>query len=54
MGKVGIPVMGYCFSIAGVWGWERGNYARGNAESVALIKDSRDFQQPIPDGMAVS
>ena len=51
MGKVGIPVMGYCFSIAGVWGWERGNYARGNAESVALIKDSRDFQQPIPDGM---
>ena len=51
MGKVGIPIMGYCFSIAGVWGWERGNYARGSAESVALIEGSRDFQEPIPDGM---
>ena len=51
MGKVGIPIMGYCFSLAGVWGWERGNYARGNAESVALIEGSRDFQEPIPDGM---
>ncbi|MDP7197282.1 MAG: mannonate dehydratase, partial [SAR202 cluster bacterium] len=51
MGKVGIPIMGYCFSIAGVWGWERGNYGRGNAESVALIEGSRDFQEPIPDGM---
>ena len=51
MGKVGIPIMGYCFSIAGVWGWERGNYARGKAESVALIENSRDLQEPIPDGM---
>ena len=51
MGKVGIPVMGYCFSLAGVWGWERGNFARGNAESVALVESSRDFQEPIPDGM---
>ena len=51
MGKVGIPIMGYCFSLAGVWGWERGHYARGKAESVALIEGSRDFQEPIPDGM---
>ena len=51
MGKVGIPIMGYCFSLAGVWGWERGQYARGKAESVALIEGSRDFQEPIPDGM---
>jgi len=51
MGEVGIPILGYCFSIAGVWGWERGNYARGDAESVALIEGSRDFQEPIPDGM---
>ena len=51
MGQVGIPIMGYCFSLAGVWGWERGKYARGNAESVALIEGSRDFQEPIPDGM---
>ena len=51
MGKVGIPTMGYCFSLAGVWGWERGQFARGGAESVALIEGSRDFQEPIPDGM---
>ena len=51
MGNVGIPIMGYCFSLAGVWGWERGQYARGKAESVALIEGSRDFQEPIPDGM---
>ena len=51
MGKVGIPIMGYCFSLAGVWGWERGQYARGKAESVALVEGSRDFQEPIPDGM---
>ena len=37
MGKVGIPIMGYCFSLAGVWGWERGQYARGKAESLSLI-----------------
>ena len=51
MGKVGLPIMGYCFSLAGVWGWERGQYARGKAESVALVEGSRDFQEPIPDGM---
>ena len=51
MGKVGIPIMGYCFSLAGVWGWERGQYARGKADSVALVEGSRDFQEPIPDGM---
>ena len=51
MGKVGIPIMGYCFSLAGVWGWQRGEFARGKAESVALIAGSRDFQEPIPDGM---
>ena len=51
MGEVGIPILGYCFSIAGVWGWERGQYARGGAESVALIEGSRDFQKSIPDGM---
>ena len=51
MGDVGIPILGYCFSLAGVWGWERGQYARGGAESVALVEGSRDFQKPIPDGM---
>ena len=31
MGKAGIPVMGYNFSIAGVAGRTSGNYARGGA-----------------------
>ena len=30
---------------------ERGQYARGKADSVALVEGSRDFQEPIPDGM---
>ena len=36
--------MGYCFSLAGVWGWERGQYARGKAESVALIEGVEIFR----------
>ena len=43
--------MGYCFSFAGVWGGVCGQYARGKADSVALVEGSRDFQEPIPDGM---
>ena len=36
MGKVGIPIMGYCFSLAGVWGWERGQYARGKSRICSI------------------
>ena len=50
MGAVGIPVMGYNFSIAGVWGWARGPYARGNAESVGFI-EKQVRETPIPNGM---
>ena len=51
VGKAGIPVIGYNFSIAGVWGWTRGPYARGGAMSVAFDASQIDPQQPIPDGM---
>lgn len=49
MGEVGIPVMGYNFSIAGVWGWVTGPFARGGAESVGYQNDVP--QTPIPNGM---
>ncbi len=50
MGAVGIPVMGYNFSIAGVWGWRQGPFARGEAESVGLIGSELDVNSPIPNG----
>ena len=37
MGKAGIPVLGYNFSIAGVWGHVEGPWARGGATSVAFL-----------------
>ena len=48
MGKAGIPVMGYNFSIAGVCSRITGPFARGNAESVGMegVDDT-----PIPNGM---
>jgi mannonate dehydratase len=48
MGRVGIPVMGYYFSVAGVWGHERGPWARGGAVSVGFKNKQQD---PIPAGM---
>jgi mannonate dehydratase len=48
LGAVGIPVMGYNFSIAGVAGRIHGPFARGSAESVAV--DGVD-DTPIPNGM---
>ena len=50
MGAVGIPVMGYNFSIAGVWGWRQGPFARGGAESVALTEADARVEDPIPNG----
>ncbi|MFO7321935.1 MAG: mannonate dehydratase [Chloroflexota bacterium] len=49
MGEVGIPVMGYNFSIAGVWGWVNGEFARGGAESVGFLGNVPET--PIPNGM---
>ncbi len=49
LGEVGIPVMGYNFSIAGVAGRTRGNYARGDAPSVGM---EGAYDVPMPNGMA--
>jgi len=51
MGSLGIPVMGYNFSIAGVWGWRQGPFARGGAESVGLTECDALVDSPIPKGM---
>ncbi len=48
LGQAGIPVMGYNFSIAGVAGRTRGNYARGLAPSVGM---EGAYDLPIPNGM---
>ncbi len=49
VGCAGIPVFGYNFSIAGVYGRQKGTWARGGAESVGL-EGSMDHTS-IPDGM---
>lgn len=48
LGAVGIPIMGYNFSIAGVASRVQGPFARGGALSVGVehVEDT-----PIPDGM---
>ena len=48
MGQVGIPIMGYNFSIAGVWGRVEGPFARGGSVSVGYENPE---QPPIPNGM---
>ncbi len=48
MGEAGIPCMGYNFSIAGVAGRIKENYARGSAVSVGMNGIN---ENSIPDGM---
>lgn len=48
MGKLGIPTMGYCFTLAGVWGRSESHAARGGARSVGFQNPP---QTPIPGGM---
>lgn len=48
VGEVGIPIIGYNFSIAGVWGWTKGPYARGGATSVGFTGE--EVETPIPNG----
>ncbi len=50
MGKAGIPVMGYYFGLAGVWGRTPGPYGRGGATSVGYIEEKAPEQTPIPHG----
>lgn len=49
VGEVGIPVIGYNFSLAGVSGRVEGPYARGGAESVGM--EGKVDTQPIADGI---
>lgn len=49
LGKAGIPIMGYNFSIAGVCGRTHGPFARGNAISVGM---DGPVETPMPNGMA--
>lgn len=48
LGQLGIPTMGYCFTVAGTWGRTEGPYARGGAKSVGFDATP---QSPIPGGM---
>lgn len=48
LGKAGIPIMGYNFSLAGVCGRTHQAYARGGAMSVGM---EGSFDTPMPKGM---
>ena len=48
LGRAGIPIMGYNFSIAGVCGRTTGPYARGGAMSVGM---EGPLNEPMPNGM---
>ncbi|HZL43812.1 MAG TPA: mannonate dehydratase [Verrucomicrobiae bacterium] len=48
LGKAGIPIMGYNFSLAGVCGRTTGPYARGEAPSVGM---EGPFDAPMRKGM---
>jgi mannonate dehydratase len=50
-GRSGIPVIGYNFSVAGVWGWRRRRAARGDAMTVVMDLTEEERNTPIPDGM---
>lgn len=49
-GKVGIPVFGYNFSLAGVWGHSKAPKARGGALSTCFDADQLALDAPIPLG----
>lgn len=48
LGRAGIPILGYNFSLAGVTGRIKGPFARGGAISVAMEGED---ETPIPKGM---
>ena len=48
VGRAGIPVFGYNFSIAGVAGRMKGKFARGDAEAVGM---DGPLDKPLPNGM---
>ena len=50
-GKAGIPIIGYNFSIAGVWGWTKQPVGRGEAPSLVFDEADVDLTMPMPSGM---
>ena len=48
VGRAGIPIFGYNFSIAGVAGRVKGKFARGEAEAVGM---EGSLDKPLPPGM---
>ena len=48
LGRAGIPILGYNFSIAGVAGRVKGPFARGGAEAAGM---DGPFDRPMPNGM---
>ena len=51
VGRVGVPIIGYNFSLAAVWGWQKTPTGRGGAMSVGYDASAIDSQTPIPNGM---
>lgn len=51
VGRAGIPIIGYNFSIAGVWGWRKEPVGRGGAMSLVYDESRLDKHVPIPNGM---
>jgi mannonate dehydratase len=51
MGKAEIPILGYYFSLAGVWGWTSRKEGRGDPSSVVFDASAIDINKPIPKGM---
>lgn len=51
IGKAGIPIVGYNFSIPGVWGWTAKYSGRGGAKSVEFDQSMIDIDSPLPKGM---
>ncbi len=50
IGKAGIPVMGYYFSLAGVWGRTDLVTVRGGAKAVGYVEKYVPEETPIPNG----
>jgi mannonate dehydratase len=50
LGKAGIPIMGYYFSLAGVCWRAVGPFARGDAESIGYLEDRAPEDTLIPNG----
>ena len=51
IGRAGIPMLGYYFSLAGVWGWTSNYSGRGQAKSIEFNASAINVNEPIPNGM---